>query len=231
MKKAFTLLEMIIVLIIISVLSGCIIQSYLTISGIAFRIDQKKNLTEEALSITQIIDTIASDATIDYTKYCTKQNCSDLADLADVNWYADVLYLTGELWSGASIYTTWTCLPLEWWGEYNDGERWNFDMYNYSGCNLILEQNGIKTPLIATNNDDFKKIIVSKAKFRIIPFHSNERYYDNGDVNITNNLWKPSFRLFIHFYSPYYQSIWKNQIDQPLQLFFNLNAPVPDPFS
>jgi hypothetical protein len=33
--------------------------------------------------------------------------------------------------------------------------------------------------------------------------------------------------VFLHLYSPFYQPLGQNQIDQPLQLFFNLNAPLP----
>lgn len=221
--RAFTLVEIVIVLVIIWILSSCIIQSYMTVSQIAFHIEQKKNLTEEALMITQILESIASDATIDYEKYKISNAYSELLTSS---WYTNILYLTWNLWSWASIYTTWNCLELEWWNW-----NWEFNMYANSWCQLILEQTldgkAIQTPLIATNSDDFKKIIISSAKFRVIPFDSPNNLTNNPQITnweqYINNLWRPAFYLFLHLYSPYYQPAWKNAIDQPLQLFFNLN--------
>lgn len=68
-KKAFTLVETMIVLVIIGILAVVLTQSYLTISKIAFTIEQEKNLSEEALMLTQMIQSITEDATIDYEKY------------------------------------------------------------------------------------------------------------------------------------------------------------------
>jgi hypothetical protein len=41
---------------------------------------------------------------------------------------------------------------------------------------------------------------------------------------LINDVAKPAFWIFLHLYSPRYQPIWKNNIDQSLQLFFNLNG-------
>lgn len=69
MKKAFTLAETVIVLVIVSLLAGLIIQSYLTISKLTFVVEQKKILTEESLMLTQIFDSLFQTAQIDYEKY------------------------------------------------------------------------------------------------------------------------------------------------------------------
>lgn len=69
MKKAFTLAETVIVLVIVSLLAGLIIQSYLTVSKLTFVVEQKKILTEESLMLTQIFDSLFQTAQIDYEKY------------------------------------------------------------------------------------------------------------------------------------------------------------------
>ncbi|MDR2540493.1 MAG: type II secretion system GspH family protein [Candidatus Peribacteria bacterium] len=104
-KKAFTLVETMIVLVIIGILAVVLTQSYLTISKIAFTIEQEKNLSEEALMLTQMIQSITEDATIDYTKYNST--------LTNTKGFTNTLYLTGELRSGTTISTTGNCLDLE----------------------------------------------------------------------------------------------------------------------
>jgi hypothetical protein len=66
------------------------------------------------------------------------------------------------------------------------------------------------------------------VQFKIIPFDSEEHYFSgNADTTVINDIAKPGVWIFIHLYSPFYQPIGLNKIDQPLQLFFNLNAPLP----
>jgi hypothetical protein len=97
-------------------------------------------------------------------------------------------------------------------------------LYNHSGCQLILTtSDGVQTPLLATN-----KLIASKVQFKVIPFDSETNYFKSSETtNLTNKIAKPGFWLFIHLYSPFYQPVGTNKIDLPLQLFFNLNAPIP----
>jgi hypothetical protein len=46
-----------------------LIESYLTISKTALRIEQEKNISEESLILTQIFQAISDEATIDYERY------------------------------------------------------------------------------------------------------------------------------------------------------------------
>jgi prepilin-type N-terminal cleavage/methylation domain-containing protein len=104
MRKAFTLLETIITLIIIGLLAVVLTESYLTITKTAFKIEQEKNLTEETLMLTQILESITDTATIDYEEYASS--------LSGLNGFTGVLYLTGGQRSGVSIYSTGKCLDL-----------------------------------------------------------------------------------------------------------------------
>jgi prepilin-type N-terminal cleavage/methylation domain-containing protein len=102
--KAFTLIETLIVLIIIGILATVLIQAYMTISKIAFTVEQEKNLAEESLLLTQMLGSITENATIDYEKY---------GNLTATNGYTGMLYLTGTQRSGASITSSGDCLELE----------------------------------------------------------------------------------------------------------------------
>ncbi len=215
--KAFTLLEVLIVIVIIWILAIVLTESYITISRIALKVEQEKNLSEESLTLTQVFQSIADEATIDYWKYSAWS-------LAESDGFTDILYLSWDVWSGASIYTTWECLDLD--GNIFVDNDWNYtgnalDMQSFSGCSLILEQKWIKTELISS-----KKVVMSKIKFRIIPYDSEKNFFEDESYdhdNIINKIHKQAFWTFLHLYSPLYQPIGTNNIDQPLQLFFNLN--------
>ncbi|MBQ7074634.1 hypothetical protein IJM86_06420 [bacterium] len=62
-------METLIVLTIIGILSTSLIKAYTIISELAFTIEQEKNLQNEALLLVQTLQSIADDATIDYSKY------------------------------------------------------------------------------------------------------------------------------------------------------------------
>ena len=211
--KWFTLLEMIIVITIMWILSVVLVESYITISKTALRVEQEKNISEESLVLTQILQSIADEATIDYEKYSW--------ELEDSQWFTNFLYLTWKQRTWASIYTTGNCLDLNW--DFEANSEWNYPDFseliqNNSWCKLVLEQDGNITPLTAP-----WKVIISDAKFRIIPYNSDENYFKKEWIAM-NNVHQPAFWLFIHLYAPLYQPVWINKIDQPLQLFFNLNV-------
>lgn len=216
--KWFTLIEMMIVIIIIWILAVVLTESYITISKTALKIEQEKNISEESLILTQIFQAISDEATIDYDMYS-----SNKIDLQNTKWITNILYLTGWQWSGSSIYTTWeNCLELDWNFQTNNNGTYpdvSEKIQNaLSGCDLVLEQWKKITPLIS------KKVITSKVMFKIIPYNSDEYYFNStSETDIRNNIHQPAFWMFIHLYAPLYQPTWTNKIDQPLQLFFNLN--------
>ena len=217
--KWFTLIEMLIVMIIIWILAVVLTESYITISKTALRIEQEKNISEESLILTQVFQSIADEATIDYDRYSDEH-----IDLSETWWRTNILYLKWWKWDGTSIYTDWKCLELEWDFESDDGsiklnDDWTMlDIQEMSDCNLILEDGDGKTVL----NTSWK-VIVSRAKFKIIPYNSDNYYFEHGWDNVINNIHQPAFWIFIHLYSPLYQAKWANNVHQPLQLFFNLN--------
>jgi prepilin-type N-terminal cleavage/methylation domain-containing protein len=182
MKKAFTLLETLIVLVIIGILAVALTQAYLTITKVAFKIEQEKNLSEESLMLTQILQSITETATIDYEKY---------TDLASTQGFVDTLYLTGEQWTGVSIFSSGSCLSLEGVefqpnadGSYDDP---SVQLIENSGCQLILSREGGTTSLLSAT------LIPSKVQFKIIPFDSEVKYFSDAyaDKILLNAIAKP----------------------------------------
>ena len=217
--KWFTLVEMIIVIVIIGILAVVLTESYITISRVALRVEQEKNISEESLILTQIFQAISDEATIDYDAYS-----GESINLKLNNWFTDKLYLTWGQWSWTSIYTTGeNCLELEWNfpasadGNYPD---YSEKIQNATGCDLVMKQWEEWEEISLITN---WKVITSKAMFKIIPYNNDEYYFgDDSETDIVNSLHQPAFWMFIHLYAPLYQPKWINKIDQPLQLFFNL---------
>lgn len=96
-KSAFTLVEILIVVVLFALLSGIILQTYSTITKVAFRMEQDKELAKETLILSQVLQNIAEEATIDYEQY---------PDLTKNNGITDKLYLTGGQWTGTQIFST-----------------------------------------------------------------------------------------------------------------------------
>ena len=215
--KWFTLIEMLIVMVIIWILAVVLTESYITISRTALRIEQEKNLSEESLILTQVFQSIADEATIDYNAYSENG-----IDLSKTNWFINILYLTWGQWSWTSIYISGenNCLDLD--NNFSENEDVSEKIQNaLSWCELILKQGNKITSLISN-----WKVITSKVMFKIIPYDSDENYFsynDDDPLFAMKNIHQPAFWTFIHLYAPFYQPKWTNKIDQPLQLFFNLN--------
>jgi len=218
--KWFTLLEMMIVMIIVGILAVVLTESYTTISRTALKIEQEKNLSEESLILTQVFQAISDEATIDYDAYSANG-----INLSTTSWFSDILYLTGWQWSWTSVYTTWDgCLDLD--NNFPANEDETYPDYSetvrnaLTWCELILNQQWESTSLISK-----WKVITSKVKFRVIPYDSDKSYFnkEEDDYIAINDVHQPAFWMFIHLYAPFYQPTWTNKIDQPLQLFFNLN--------
>jgi len=68
-KKGFTLLELMIVIGIISILSVVLFRTFGTVSELTFRVEQEKNVTQEIIDFSQILQNYADKNQIDYERY------------------------------------------------------------------------------------------------------------------------------------------------------------------
>lgn len=88
-KKAFTLIEVLIVLALFGMLSGIILKTYTTISQVSFRIHQEKEIAKEALMLSQVLESLSQTMTIDYSKYEREKVQKDKG-------IVDILYLKDD---------------------------------------------------------------------------------------------------------------------------------------
>ena len=238
-NKAFTLVEILIVVWLFWLLSGIILQTYTTISRISYRIQQEKEIAKEALVLTQVLENLAQTTTIDYSEY-------KYPKLQRSEGIVSELHLKDENNQGITINTTGTCfqaselrkekenwsssepelLPME-----NEGTLKNI---RNSNCKLILEKNRERITLL-----DSKKFNISQAQFKIIPFISNQDLQNiyasesqNTDIKELPPAGKPGFWLFITLTSKHYTpSQRSNNVVLPLQTFVSLQWTTPSIYS
>ena len=237
-NKAFTLVEILIVVWLFWLLSGIILQTYTTISRISYRIQQEKEIAKEALVLTQVLENLAQTTTIDFSKHLNLQSS---------NGMVSALYLKDENNQGITINTTGACFQASKLREQK--ENWSsseleellpvekeetLKTIRNSDCKLILEKDREEITLL-----DSKKFNISQAQFKIIPFISNQdlqKIYEieNQDSNIKElpPAGKPGFWLFITLTSKHYTpSQRSNNVVLPLQTFVSLQWTTPSIYS
>ncbi|MBB1578874.1 MAG: type II secretion system protein [candidate division SR1 bacterium] len=240
-NKAFTLVEILIVVGLFGLLSGIILQTYTTISRISYRIQQEKEIAKEALVLTQVLENLAQTTTIDYSKH-------PYGDLQASEGMVSELHLKDEKNQGISIKTDGTCFQASELREQKQKENGPsselellpveneeiLKTIRNSNCKLILGKNGETITLL-----DSKKFNISQAQFKIIPFISNQDLQNiyasesqNTDIKELPPAGKPGFWLFITLTSKHYTpSQRSNNVVLPLQTFVSLQGATPSIYS
>ena len=232
-NKAFTLVEILIVVWLFWLLSGIILQTYTTISRISYRIQQEKEIAKEALVLTQVLENLAQTTTINDSKY-------RYSDLQSSGGMVSELHLKDENNQGITINTTGTCFQASELREQKQLEllpvenEETLKTIRNSNCKLILEKNWETITLL-----DSKKFNISQAQFKIIPFISNQdlqKIYEieKQDSNIEElpPAGKPGVWLFITLTSKHYTpSQRSNNVVLPLQTFVSLQWTTPSIYS
>ena len=240
-NKAFTLVEILIVVWLFWLLSGIILQTYTTISRISYRIQQEKEIAKEALVLTQVLENLAQTTTIDYSK--SEYSYSALQSSGGI---VSELYLKDEKNQGITINTTGACFQAS--KLRKEKENWSSSEFELlpeeneetlktirnSNCKLILKKNKEEITLL-----DSKKFNISQAQFKIIPFISNQDLQNiyaserkNTDIKELPPAGKPGFWLFITLTSKHYTpSQRSNNVVLPLQTFVSLQWATPSIYS
>ncbi len=199
-KKAFTLIEILMVTIIVGILAGVLFKTYITISQISFRVEQQKYVNQELLFVSEILQNFANKNKIDYSMY---------SNLNETNWIVDILYMTWED-GNFSIYSQWSCVWLKTVPSSSD---------LHSACNLVVEKDGKVTKIT-----DF--VYVSKTLFKIIPYMDSQQYLENPNLCQSNYLAclnDHGFWFFTNFYAKWYNpNNWSTNVSLFVQQFFNI---------
>ena len=208
-KSAFTLVEILIVVILFGLLSGVILKTYTTITKVAFRIEQDKELAKETLVLSQVLQNLAAEATIDYSQY---------HDLKNTNGITDTLYLTGGQRTGTQLFSTWNCEAARnlYDEQYRENKEGNAD---FSSCKLMLKKGDQEFALLGTG-----KFLQSKMQFKVIPYASALKSLEWWTTGA-----KPWFWILGAVYSPFYNPKKRsNSSILPIQLFFGLHGTTPN---
>jgi prepilin-type N-terminal cleavage/methylation domain-containing protein len=211
-KKWFTLLELIIVMAILGILFVMLLKTYNRIWTMVFRVQQEKEVTQEILQISQIIQNFSDRNTIDYAKYNDQwlmTNDQWTGWLVDTKWIAEVLYLSGQD-GELSFFSSGNCGEPA--AEYVFTGAW-------SGCSLFMTSHDKTIELINP-----KKIAITKVLFKVIPFASEEQYLNSNGLceegNYLHCLNTPGFRMIFKAYSVNYWKQWASHVTVSFQQFF-----------
>ena len=108
-KKAFTLIELIIVIVIVGILSTLLFRTLADMISANGRIQQEKIMTQELITLQSTINNIAEQyPMIDIQAY-KWSNTTQTGEIG-TNGFTDKLYLTNTDWSKLSIYQSGTYL-------------------------------------------------------------------------------------------------------------------------
>ena len=210
-KSAFTLVEFIIVIVLFGMLSGIILQTYMTITKVTFRIEQDKELAKQTLILSQMLDNLSQTATIDYEPYGKA--------LITNKGITDILYLTGGQRAGVQIFSTGNCEKA--WKLYNEDyltQKQN-EKADFTSCRLILKQEEKEITLLGSGN-----YLISKVMFKVVPYETLV-----NTLSSETQGGKPAFWLLGAIYSRFYTP--KNRSTSsilPLQIFFGLKGTTPN---
>ena len=203
MKKAFTLIEMLIVVCILGIFSVVLFRTYKTISDISFRVEWQKNVNEELLFVSEILQNFANRNSIDFEEY--------KFSLVKSNWFTDKLYLSWED-GKIEIYSSGECVKFSQLPDFSQLQSW---------CALYLNKNDWSDIVKLTNDG----VYFSQVKFRIIPY--SDTYFTQGDNSCETNYFDcvndDWFWLFVDVYPKLYSSDTRaNDIHIIVQHFFNI---------
>ena len=204
MKKAFTLIELLIVICILGILIFVLFSAYNKISLISFRIEQQRKVNEELLFLSETLQNFANRNSIDFEKY------SD--SLPSSSGFTDILYLSWE--DGRfSIYASGNCANLN---TIPEPEQLS------SGCFFSLRNEDGKE--IRLTNES---VYFTKAKFKIIPYSDNyfapsesAAHCDTNYFACVNDDW---FWVFTDAYPTFFNKGMRSyNIHVFVQHFFNI---------
>jgi len=211
-KKAMTLIETILVVMILGILSTMLVRTYIQMSEISFRVEQEKNVTQEVLVFSQILQNLADRNAIDYARYEEKKM---IRELKENNGIVDVLYLSG-IDGQITIHSAGECIDPGITYKLKYDKDWEKED---TQCRVEITKNN-KT----FNITHAKKAYISKVLFKIIPYATRDMYLYDESLCDTNYLvcpHQPGFRAFAQAYSTNYGSKRTTNIKLPIQQFFS----------
>ena len=192
MKKGFTLVEMLIVVLIFGILAGLLFKTYIAITRVAFRLEQEKNVSTTIVTVSRIIQNFTDRNTINYSWY-------DTATLEQKRGQVDVLYLHG-LDGNFSVWTTGACADT-------------VSSYTTGTCQLYMQT---QSGLVYLTDTGF--VNLTQIQFQLLPYTHPDTSTCSPNYFVCKR--KPAFWVMTTFFSPYYIGDRNTDAVVPFQLFF-----------
>ncbi len=228
-NKAFTLMEMLIVLVIFGILSAVMFRTYNKISEISFRTQREKNLNQEIVYLSQVLQNLSDDYTIDYAKY--NQGGADNINLIKKKWITPILHLKAKKedskYETIALSSQWNC-PAEPTAITNSN--------NQEWCRIAMK---VKPKEMWKTEEtvaltDTKKVLFTPVQFKVIPYAPQEDFYkwdgepgkatckDEEKNWVAKCIASNGFWILTTAYIPYYrEDKWINKVKVVVQNFFN----------
>lgn len=200
-KKAFTLIEVLIVTLILGLLAALLLNAYVTMTKIAFRVQQEKSMTEQIVYVMQVMQNIAEKNTIDYERY--EQEFGPTY-LIDNDGQTSVLFLTWWQWPIA-ISLPDDCAVPQFTGD--------------QVCILSLESTD-NTMQLSTNTTPFAGLL-----FHVMPYTNPDKIIGDSslcEANAVGCIRRPGFWFTAHVYTPYQTQSLGDPLSIPIQMFYHL---------
>lgn len=154
MKKAFTLIELLIVITIVGILSMLLFRTLWDMITTNARIQQEKIINQELITLQTTLNHLSEQYPLLSMTAYQSENSSLSWDIGE-GWFTSILYLQNLSGEQLSIYGTWG----------NCGTSW---------CYIVFKtQDGIETQITNSDHSSMKNLI-----FKIIP----NKYYTSGSI-------------------------------------------------
>lgn len=199
MKKAFTIIELLISIVIFGILIAVLFKLYLTMLDLSVRIENEKILNNDVLYFSQVTQNFIDKwLNIDYWKYLDNWT----SYLTWSYWFTWALHLTWWVWP-IMIYSTWDCNDFTGKLEINN--------------NCWIEMNNSWTIVELTDKD---KTYFTKVLFQIIP------WAEKSDFNLDyEHIYSDWFWLYTQGYiKKYNPKRWIYNVNMFYQNFYNIRA-------
>ncbi|MEF2175454.1 MAG: type II secretion system protein [Candidatus Absconditabacteria bacterium] len=199
MKKAFTIIELLISIVIFGILIAVLFKLYLTMLDLSVRIENEKILNNDVLYFSQVTQNfIDKGLNIDYGKYLD----NGTSYLTGSYGFTGALHLTGGV-GPIMIYSTGDCNDFTGKLEINN--------------NCWIEMNNSGTIVELTDKD---KTYFTKVLFQIIPGA------EKSDFNLDyEHIYSDGFGLYTQGYiKKYNPKRWIYNVNMFYQNFYNIRA-------
>lgn len=216
-QKAFTLVEIMIVLVIVGSLMTILFRSYTEISKIYIKSQNEKTVVSEYKSLNAYLQNIIDQNKIDFEIW-TGASLEDLKSRWFIwfqNGWTDTVHFVGK--DDIRLYKTWDC--VDW--------TWNYSIFSQNilnkKCRIEIENSGQIVKLTNPNT-----VYVSNVFFKISPdkYYTGDmmQYFEHNTKNWSDwvgSVYDPSIGIWAHIQVANYNASWVSSSNMAIQHVYN----------